>query len=185
MDLIQEGLKRDLIQFDSKGKYVSYPRQQKRRNFEDPEEKVQTDTYLKLVLVYGYPPERVGHFVPVQMGSEKREADLIVYEDDLLKSPLIVVECKKPEVSELEFARAVDQAFSYAVAEGAKYVWVTSSLKNEYYEVTSEKPKNRLAIPDVPQFGVKELAKYKFAHGGGKHKQGKNFLICRKSQRMN
>ena len=45
------------------------------------------------------------------MGSQIKEADIIVYADDDLKSPLIIVECKKPDVSELEFARAVDQAF--------------------------------------------------------------------------
>ncbi len=84
-----------------------------------------------------------------------------------MKSPLIIVECKKPDVSELEFAHAVDQAFSYAVAEGGRYVWVTSGLKDEYYEVPARRPKDRIAIPDVPQFGVTELAKFKFAFQGG------------------
>lgn len=103
------------------------------------------DAFLCLVLVYKYPVERIRQFVPVQMGSETKEADIIVYGDDALKSPLIIVECKKPEVTELEFRRAVDQAFSYAVAEGAKYVWGTSRLKNEYFEVPPRKPKDRIA----------------------------------------
>jgi len=64
-----------------------------------------------------------------------KEADIIVYANDELTAPWIVVECKKPEVTEQEFARAVDQAFSYAVAEGGKYVWVTGNWRGleKYY----------------------------------------------------
>jgi type I restriction-modification system DNA methylase subunit len=101
------------------------------------------------------------------MGVELKEADIIVYSDDELKEPLIVVECKREDISELEFRRAVDQAFSYAVAEGAPYVWVTSRLKDEYYQVPLRKPKDRITIPDVPQHGVHHLAPYRFARGGG------------------
>src|SRR6266850_5813151 len=165
MDLIAEGLKKGLIRLEDDGKYIVYLPQQKRRNFENPEEKVQAETFLRLVLIYKYPARRIRHYVSVQMGSETREADIIVYDDDALKSPLIVAECKNRDVSELEFRRAVDQAFSYAVAEGAKYAWVSSKLKDEYYEVPPKKPKERMTIPDVPQFGVLEVAKFKFAYG--------------------
>jgi type I restriction enzyme M protein len=73
-------------------------------------------------LVYGYSPERILQFVSVTMGSSTKEADIIVYKDDQKESPHILIECKKQEVSELEFKQAIDQAFSYAVAEGAKYI---------------------------------------------------------------
>ncbi len=56
------------------------------------------------------------------MASEKREADIIIYNGKGHLSPHIVVECKKEEISELEFKTAIDQGFSYAVREGAKYV---------------------------------------------------------------
>lgn len=180
MDLIQEGLKQKLIRIEDGGKYIVYLPQGKRRNYENPEEKVQAEAFLQLVLTYKYPAPRIRQFVPVQMGSETKEADIIVYNDDELKSPLIIVECKKPDVSEMEFARAVEQAFSYAVAEGGKYVWITSSLKNEYYEVPAKKPKNRITIPDVPQFGVKELANFKFAKGGGQTKYGQKLFDLEK-----
>ena len=48
----------------------------------------------------------------------------------------------------------VEQAFSYAVAEGAKYVWTSTGTKNEYYEVPSEKPKARRTVADIPRFGA-------------------------------
>jgi type I restriction enzyme M protein len=180
MNLVQEGVNKGLVMLDDGGKYIVYRHQGKRRNYQDPEEKVQAEAYLRLVLTYKYPPERIKLFSSVRMGSDTKEADIVVFADDQLKTPFIIVECKKAEVSELEFARAVDQAFSYAVAEGARYVWVTSGLKNEYYEVTTKRPKERVAIPDVPQFGVKELARFKFAKGGGQTKNGQKLFELEK-----
>lgn len=120
MDLIAEGIKQKLIRFEDDEKYVIYVHQNKRRNYANPEEKVQVDAFLRLVLTYGYPVKRIRQFVPVRMGVETKEADIIVYSDDGLTEPLIVAECKHPDVSELEFARSAGQAVSYAVAEGAR-----------------------------------------------------------------
>ncbi|MDB9392141.1 N-6 DNA methylase [Microcystis aeruginosa] len=167
MSLIQEGIKKGLIKLDDEQKYITYINQNKKRNYSNPEEQVQAETFLKLVLTYGYAQKRIRLFVPVAMGSSTKEADIIVYNDDEYKSPHIVVECKKQEVSELEFTQAVEQGFSYAVAEGAKYVWITSGIKDEYYQVPTEKPKERITITDIPQSGVETLARFKYAKGGG------------------
>lgn len=166
MNLIDKGIEKKLIRFDEDKNFVTYIQQNKKRNFNNPEEKVQLDSFLTLVLVYGYPVERVKNFVSVQMGAETKEADIIIYEDDKCETTHIVVECKKETITDQEFNKAVDQAYSYAVAEGAKYVWVTNRIKNEYYEVPEKKPKSRITIPDVPQFGVKKLAPYKYVKGG-------------------
>ena len=174
--LIEQGIAKKLIRFEDGNKYIVYVHQDKRRNYDNPEEKVQADAYLSLVLEYRYPPERIRQFISVQMGAETREADIIVYDDAGRQKPLIVVECKKQDVSELEFVRAVDQGFSYAVSEGAKYVWTTSGIKDEYYEVPTEKPKSRITVPDIPQFGVKKLAAYKYAYEGGTTKEGQQLL---------
>lgn len=176
MDLIEQGIQQKLIQFEENKKYIVYVHQKKRRSYENPEEEVQALAFLKLVLIYKYPAKCIRMFVPVQMGTEKKEADIIVYSDEGLKSPWIIVECKKPDVTEFEFSHAVNQAHSYAVAEGGQFVWVTSNLKNEYYEILLKKPKDRIAIPDVPQFGVEKLAKYKFAKGGGITKTGQHLF---------
>jgi hypothetical protein len=180
MDLIAEGIKQNLIRFENDGKYIVYLPQEKRRNYENPEEKVQAETFLKLVLIYKYPAKRIRQFVPVQMGSETKEADIIVYADDELKAPLIIGECKKPDVSEAEFVTATNQAVSYANPEGAKFVWVTSRIKNEYFEIPAKKPKARIPIPDIPQFGFDEVEKFKFAKGGGKSKNGQKLFDLEK-----
>lgn len=166
MSLIEKGIAKGLVKFDQDKNFITYFHQNKKRNFNNPEEKVQAETFLTLILIYGYPVERVQQYVTVTMGREKKEADILVYNDDECESPYIVVECKKEEITDQEFSRAVDQAYSYAVAEGAKYVWVTSKIKNEYYEVADKKPRKRTLETDIPQFGVKKLAPYKYVKGG-------------------
>ena len=166
MNLIEAGIEKGLIKFDEDRNFITYIHQNKKRNYNNPEEKVQAETFLTLVLIYGYSEKRIKQFVSVQMGSETKEADLIVYNDDKHEETYILVECKKEDLTDQQFNIAVDQAYSYAVAEGAKYVWTTSRIKNQYYEVPDKKPKSRIEIPDIPQFGIDKLAPYKYVKGG-------------------
>lgn len=163
--IIEQGIKKELIRFSEDEKQITYVHQNKKRSYTNPEELVQAETFLKLVLNYGYKPERIQQFVSVKMGSDSREADIVVYNDDACTEPHILVECKKQEVSEQEFLQAIEQAYSYAYAmpNDVKYVWVTSGLKDDYFEV--DKTKNsRVQQPDIPRFGVKKLANYKYAY---------------------
>jgi len=164
--LIEQGVNSKLISFNEETNYITYLHQNKSRSYKNPEEKIQALTFLKLVLEYNYPVEYIQQFVTVQMGVSQKEADIIVYNDKGHKSPLIVVECKKEEISELEFRTAIDQAFSYAVSEGAKYVWTTSGIKDEYYEVPKEKPKERITVTDIPEYGKNRVSRYKYVRGG-------------------
>lgn len=166
MSLIEQGITKGLIKFDEDKTQVTYVHQNKKRNYNNPEEKVQAETFLKLALIYNYPVERIKQFVSVQMGAETKEADIIVYADDECEETYILVECKKEDITDQQFNVAVDQAYSYAVAEGAKYVWTTSRIKDQYFEVPDKKPKSRIEITDIPQFGVNKLAPYKFVKGG-------------------
>lgn len=100
--------------------------------------------------------------------SGTKEADIVVYNDDACTKPHIVVECKKEDVSEAEFEQAANQAFSYAqaLAGTIKYVWVTSKIKDAYFRVNKDS-NTRSTEPDIPQYGVKNLARYKYAKNGG------------------
>lgn len=168
MNLIDTGIEKGLIQFDEDRNFITYVHQNKKRNYNNPEEKVQTETFLTLVLIYGYPENRIKQFISVQMGSETKEADMIIYKDDLCDAPYILVECKKEDINDQQFNIAVEQAYSYANSGNVqeKYVWVTSKIKNQYYEVVQERPVNRIEIPDIPQFGITKLAPYKYVKGG-------------------
>lgn len=71
----------------------------------------------------------------------------------------------REEVSEAEYQQAIEQAYSYAFALPCdiKYVWVTSGIKSDYFEV--DKTQNsRNQMPDIPQFGVKTVASYKYVY---------------------
>lgn len=184
MNLIELGIEKEIIKFDEERNFITYIHQNKKRNYNNPEEKVQAETFLTLVLIYGYSEKRIKQFVSVQMGAETKEADIIVYNDDECYSTHIVVECKKEDLTDQQFNIAVDQAYSYAVAEGAKYVWTTSRIKNQYYEVPTERPKSRIEIPDIPQFGIDKLAPYKYVKGGISQIEKENNQVSEPSENV-
>ena len=175
-DYIQLGLDKGLISFNEDRSRITYTYQKKERNYNNPEEKVQAETFLHLILDYNYPESRIRQFVPVTMGSDTKEADIIVYNDELCLTPHIVVECKRQDISEAEFLQAIEQAYSYAYSlpSNVKYVWVTSRIRNEYYEV-DKNSNTRNQIPDIPQFGVETIASYKYVYGAQymEHEDGK------------
>lgn len=107
--------------------------------------------------------------MPVQIGSDTREADIVVYANDQHTAARIVVECKKADVSEREFEQAVSQAFSYAATGTvrAEYFWVTTGIKDEYFQIPEEEPKKYFPVPDIPNSGATGLAQFKYAKGGG------------------
>jgi type I restriction enzyme M protein len=165
MNLTEEGILRGIIKFDEERKFITYIHQNKKRNYINSEEQVQAEAFCALVLQYNYPVERIVNFVSVKMGVDTKEADIIVYNDDDLQEPHILVECKKESISEQEFSQAIEQAYSYAYAlpNDVKYVWVTKGNRNEYFKVNKKKF-TREPESDIPQFGVKKLASYKYVY---------------------
>lgn len=165
--LLQQGIKEKLIRFDNKTNYITYMYQEKRRNYNNPEEKVQAEAFLKLVLTYGYPVENIVQFVSIPMGVSKKEADIVVYNDVDHTQPHIIVECKHKEVSEQEFNQAIEQAASYAYALSGtiKFFWVTSSTRDESFLIDKESSVKQ-TIPDIPRYGIEKIQKYKYVKGG-------------------
>jgi type I restriction enzyme M protein len=169
MSLIEKGIEQGLISFNESQKFITYIHQGKKRNFTNPEERIQAESFLKLVIEKGYPVEHIVQFLTVTMGADKKEADIVVFDDADHSKPIIVVECKKEDVSEQEFQQAVNQAFSYAhaLAGSIKYIWVTSGLKDEYFRFDKE-TNERKSETDIPQHGQDKVASYKYVKGGGK-----------------
>ncbi len=171
MSLIDQGIEKGLISFDDEQKHIIYSHQGKKRNYTNPEEKVQAEAFLKLVLSYGYPEENIQQFVPITMGSDKKEADIIVYDSPEHIKPILIVECKKEDISEQEFQQAVNQGRSYAHALGGdiKYIWITSGLKDEYFKFYHNENRVETLI-DIPAYGTDKVAPYKYVKGGGSRK---------------
>ena len=167
IDYIKIGIEMGLIALNEDESRITYVFQKKERNYNNPEEKVQAETFVKLVYELNYKVERIRLYVPVTMGSEKKEADIIVYDDESLLTPYIVVECKKQEISNAEFEQAVEQAYSYAYAlpGDVKFIWVTSGIRNEFYEVDKQR-NTRQQLQGIPRFGRKTSKRkpYRYAY---------------------
>lgn len=154
-ELFRKGIRDEYITINDDCTTIKYNcKNGTKRRLQNPEEFVQSECYLKLVYSYNYQPKNISVNETVQVGSETREADLMVY-DDSHSMILIVVECKAENINERQFQVAVDQAYSYAHAKAAKYVWVTSGIKDEYFEITSVSPVEKISISDIPKCGGK------------------------------
>ncbi|MCM1026128.1 MAG: N-6 DNA methylase [Roseburia sp.] len=173
----REGIEKKLIHITDDGSSITYIHHNITRNYRNPEEKVQAEIFCKLILWYNYPAEKIGLYVPVTDGSTKKQADIFVYNDNAHTSPLVVIECKKEDVSEQEFIQAVNQAFSYAYFTSGtiKYVWTTSGIKNAYFKFDKESSV-RETVSDIPQYGVKKLSAYKYAYNGGTTESGQQLF---------
>ncbi|PWJ44814.1 type I restriction enzyme HsdR N-terminal domain-containing protein [Sediminitomix flava] len=150
MNQLKQAVKDRYIIFNKKANRVTYLPYGKSRSLSNPEELVQLKTFLALIYKYKYPVHRIQVCVPVKMGSSTKEADIVVYQDDECKSPLIIVECKKEQITQGTFIQAIDQGFSYAASTLAKFVWVTNGHQNAFYEVypdrIGERRENKLPV---------------------------------------
>ena len=163
-DLFIKGIKDGYISVND-GVTIRYncKNQPKPRKLSNPEESVQAEAYLKLIYDYDYPACNISVNESVQMGSDNREADIIVYNDTHNKI-LIVVECKEEEINERQFQIAVDQAYSYAHALASTYIWVTSGIKDEYFKIVELHPVERITISNIPVRNGK-VDDYKYIKG--------------------
>lgn len=163
-ELYQRGIKDKYIFVNNDYTIIQYNAKNKtKRRLQNPEEFVQSEAFLKLIYDYDYSPENISVNEAIQVGSGLKEADLLVYNSNFTKI-LIVVECKEEKVNERQFQMAVDQAYSYAHSQAAQFVWVTSGIKNEYFEITNAAPLVRKAISDIPKFNGK-VQEYKYTKG--------------------
>lgn len=163
-ELFQKGIAKKHIIVNNDYTTVQYNcKNQTKRRLQNPEEFVQATSFLKLIFDYDYLPQNISVNESVQMGSETKEADILVYNDKNSKI-LIVVECKEENINERQFQVAVDQAYSYAHAKAATFVWVTSGVKNEYFEIAKIAPVERISISDIPKRDG-EVKKFKYIKG--------------------
>lgn len=178
-DLFQKGIRDKYIIINESNAVIRYNcKNQTKRRLQNPEEFVQAETYLKLIYDYDYPASNISVNESVQIGSETREADILVYNDSHSKI-LIVVECKEENINERQFQVAVDQAYSYAHASAARYVWVTSGIKDEYYEITNISPVSRISISDIPKRDG-EVKRFKYIKGVTEPHQGTQSELIQK-----
>ncbi len=165
-ELIQKAITEKIISFNEDKTRITYLLQNKIRSYKT-EEIVQAEAYLKLIYEYNYSKENIKLFVPVTMGADKREADIVVYKDLSHQAPYIVVECKTEKVSNAEYNQSINQAFSYAVSLGAEFVWATSGNNNKHYQLSKQYPQKHQSIGGIPK-NYGKVQKYQYTKGGTK-----------------
>ena len=81
-------------------------------------------SWVELVYQYQYRPERMRFEVKVPRRTPNDLADLVIYadKDDELKAPWFVFECKRADLSDAEFAQAVEQACGNRASLDAKFL---------------------------------------------------------------
>ncbi|PJE81517.1 hypothetical protein COU58_02045 [Candidatus Pacearchaeota archaeon CG10_big_fil_rev_8_21_14_0_10_32_42] len=164
---IQRGKDKGIITItndDSKITYICA--QNHTENFKDPEEKVRASYFVELILDYDYPKEKIKLEVPVPRRTPKDSADIVVFEDEELKSPYLVIECKKDGITDAEFKQAIEQAFGNANSLRAKFASVIAGITKTAFDVSGFKPSEREknVISDIPKrYG--RTPKYKFIKG--------------------
>ena len=141
-----------------------------KRKLQNPEEFVQATAFLRLIIEYNYSPLNISVNEEVQVGSARKEADILVYNEKKNKI-LIVVECKEENINERQFQVAIDQAYAYAHALAGQYVWVTSGTRDEYFEIVELFPVERISISDIPRIDGK-VDRFKYVKGGREPQPG-------------
>lgn len=163
-ELFRKGISNKYISVNQEISVITYHcKNETKRKLSNPEEFIQALTYLKLIFEYNYQPQHISVNESVQMGSKTKEVDIIVYNESNNKMQ-IVVECKGENINERQFQVAIDQAYSYAHALSAKYIWVTSGIKNDYYEIVEMYSIERISISDIPKLHG-SVNRYKYIKG--------------------
>jgi type I restriction enzyme M protein len=135
-------------------------------SFKKPEEKVRASYFAELVLDYEYPSKKIDIEVIVPRRKPEDRADIVIYEDDELKKPYLVVECKKDGITDAEFKQAIEQAFGNANSLRAKFAAVIAGTTKTVFDVAGFNPseRERNVISDVSvRYG--KTPKYRFLKG--------------------
>jgi len=161
---IQRGIRKGYISLaEDKNKITYHCIIDYTTSFKNPEEKIRASYFAELVLDYKYPNKRIKLEEPVPRRTPEDRADIVVYEDDELKKPYLVIECKKDGITDSEFKQAIEQAFGNANSLRTKFASVIAGTTRTAFNIAdfnpSEREKN--VIADIPKkYG--KAPKYKF-----------------------
>lgn len=164
MDYIKIGQDKGYIEISTDNLFIKYVAAKKEYAFSDPEEKVRASFYVELIEKYQYKPELIALEITVPRRTPSDKADIVVFEDKDHKTPFIVVECKRENISKQEEAQAVEQAFGNANSLKSKYTSMVSGSIRTFYDVANFPARERFKniIADLPIcFGKPQEWKFK------------------------
>ncbi len=117
-----------------------------------PEEAVRQLYIYKLIHEYGYPTDRIQLETPIHFGREVKRADITIMDKDRPTVPYIIVELKKPKLTD-----GKEQLKSYCNATGAPIgVWTNGEQVSCYnrkdpnfFEMITDIPKATQKLSDI------------------------------------
>jgi type I restriction enzyme M protein len=120
----------------------------------DTEEKIRAELWAELIYKYGYRPERMRLGVKVSGATPNDLANIVIYpdKDDELKSPWFVFECKRADLTDAEFAQAVEHTCGHRASLGASFAGTVAGLTRRLLRFdeypAAERDKN--IMTDIP-----------------------------------
>ncbi len=137
---------------DGRNQRIRYIAADHSERWSDPEEKVRAELWAELIYKYDYSPERIRFEVNVPSRTPNYFADLVIYEDDDLKSPYMVFECKRSDTSDAAFDQAIEQACGNRGGLGAKYCGAVAGLTRRLLRFDEYPPgeRDRNHLTDIP-----------------------------------
>ena len=164
---IQRAVEKGYISFSADDSKITYHcNREYTTSFKKPEEKVRASYFAELVLDYAYPNKKIDFEVIVPRRKPEDRADIVIYEDEELKKPYLVVECKKDGITDAEFKQAIEQAFGNANSLRAKFAAVVAGTTKTVFDIAGFKPSEREknVVSDVSvRYG--RTPKYRFVKG--------------------
>ncbi len=117
-----------------------------------PEEAVRQLFLHRLIDKYSYPIDRIKLESPIYFGREVKRADIVIFEKERPTTPYIIVELKKPKLSD-----GKEQLKSYTNATGAtmavwsngQQIWYWNRKDPNYFEEITNIPTARQKLADI------------------------------------
>jgi type I restriction enzyme M protein len=128
-----------------------------------PEERIRQDVVRSLVEEYGYSKDDIDIEFPIKMGSAKKRADIVIFEEGSehrQENIYIIVEVKTENVKPSDKKEGIEQLKSYVAAciNTQFALWVGS--ERLAFKVTEKNGKKKLEeIPDIPKRGETTIPK--------------------------
>lgn len=137
---------------EGKNERIRYVAADHSERWSDPEEKVRAEFYAELIYKYEYPPERIGLEVKVERRTPDDKADLVIFADDARKDRYFVFECKRADISDAEFAQAIEQACGNRASLGAKFAGAVAGLTRRLlrFDKFPAGERDRNLMTDIP-----------------------------------
>lgn len=155
--LVNEAHRRKFIDLTSSR--IQYNLGGAKRSFalSDPEELVRARAVSYLILRKSYSPQRIRVEVKVPRRTPSDWADVVVYADDDLKTPYLVVETKAPGKKEADISQAIEQLFGNANSLRSPYGLLDYGNGSMFFDVMNYPAEERDANRRGDRGSVPEL----------------------------